>query len=372
MLWHIAALLVLKSGLGLNLDSQDDLALIRKERSAKKVQMEVTPEPKATVLLEQQVDAMEMQEIEAMRHTNAVHAAHTHTQKHTVMNQGQPCTLPAGMKWRPRSHTTHGIVPKLSNHQPFTFLRIGDGGLGCAATAAGINSISADSNGDNYKKETAMCEELRQDLKSAWSRSDANFFLEVGTFFLCEETHQSLHKQVERFFRENPIHESFSGFLDSEFYFPLLPPVQPGRQPGVLPLLDGQTVVLVGPLHLGKLKTMLQYTEHIVLSDNFAWDSRDSTLSAIATESAKHPSKTVVFLVAGGVSAEVLLYRTFMTLGQKDTFIDVGASLDQFAGVASRDYNQDFKKGCSQYPEYFADGVCAAHGVQVSSSAAAS
>ena len=89
-----------------------------------------------------------------------------------------------------------------------------------------------------------------------------------------------------------------------------------------------------------------------------AWESKDSILSAIATESGKHPSEAVVFLVAGGITAEVALYRTFLTLGQKDTFIDVGSSFDGFAGVASRDYNRDFKKMCSEFSEYVADGVC--------------
>jgi hypothetical protein len=255
-----------------------------------------------------------------------------------------------------RSTTSPDLVGRLSAHKPFTFVRLGDGDWYCALGGTGF-----DSNGVVLQKSHSMCEELKEDFKSYGSRNDANFFPVLGTFFLCRERSPDLFAHVEAFFSYEPMQSNFSGFVDSNtvgFYFPLLPPVEHGRRPGVLPLLVGQVVVLVGPKHLGKLHAMLNYTAHIEVPLHSCWEARDSILSAIKGQSKRHQSDTVVFLVAGGIATRTMLYQTFLSLGQKDTFIDVGASLDGFAGIASRDYNSNISAICADYPEYVADGLC--------------
>lgn len=43
----------------------------------------------------------------------------------------------------------------------------------------------------------------------------------------------------------------------------------------------------------------------------------------------------------------------------KDSIVDVGSSLDAYAGVKSRDYNQNVSKWCLESPQWMAPSVCA-------------
>eukprot|EP00747_Dinoflagellata_sp_TGD_P208464 gnl/TRDRNA2_/TRDRNA2_81955_c0_seq1.p1 gnl/TRDRNA2_/TRDRNA2_81955_c0~~gnl/TRDRNA2_/TRDRNA2_81955_c0_seq1.p1 ORF type:complete len:203 (+),score=33.20 gnl/TRDRNA2_/TRDRNA2_81955_c0_seq1:87-695(+) len=65
-----------------------------------------------------------------------------------------------------------------------------------------------------------------------------------------------------------------------------------------------------------------------------------------------------IFLVAGGAPAKVLMYQAWQLLGRKDTFIDIGSSLDGLVGIGSRDYNKDIGQICSNYPEYTSRWRC--------------
>lgn len=218
-----------------------------------------------------------------------------------------------------------------------------------------------DSNGIALENASSMCHTLANDVFTYGAHNETNFYPVLGTFFLCKEQHPEMFEQVEAWFEAYPFLDTFSGFLDSDsvgFYFPLVPPMEPGRIPGVVPLLAGHAVVLVGPAHLGKLQTMLNYTAHIEVPLKTCWESRDQITSRIKQESQRRPSENVVFLVAGGIAARSIMYHAFLMLGQKDTFIDVGASLDGFAGVVSRDYNVNISSYCTSYPEYCAKGVC--------------
>lgn len=268
--------------------------------------------------------------------------------------QATSCTLPQNLKFRPEH--TETLVHLLSAHKPFTFVRFGDGDWFCALGGTGL-----DSNGVVLEKATSMCEALQSDIKSYGSRTAANFYPVLGSFFLCRESSPDMFAHVDAFFGNSPMQQSFTGFLNSDsvgFYFPLVPPPKPGRQPGVLPLLVGQTVVLVGPRHLGKLQGMLNYTAHVEVPPHSCWEARHEIIASIERESKHHSTDTVVFLVAGGIATRTMLYQTYLVLGQKDTFIDVGASLDGFAGTVSRDYNRNISTYCRDYPEYTANGVC--------------
>jgi len=267
------------------------------------------------------------------------------------------CSLPRGMKFRQMQ--TPKLVNLLTTRKPFTFVRIGDGDWYCA-----LGGTGADSNGVAMETQNGMCDTLQRDIKDYGAKGDANFFPVLGTFFLCKEKSADIFLHVDSFFSYNPMHHGFSGFLNSNdvgFYFPLVPPPQIGRAPGVLPLLAGQVVVLVGPKHLGKLHVMLNYSAHIDVPLHTAWEAKDVITAGIRHESSRHAGETVVFLVAGGIATRTMLYQMFLELGQTSTFIDVGASLDGFAGVVSRDYNKNTSTICQQYPEYVVSGMCPEH-----------
>lgn len=281
-----------------------------------------------------------------------------HARGGSLAQGGTTCTLPKGLKFR--NTTTQSLLDSLAARKPFTFLRLGDGDWYCALGGTGL-----DSNGVVLERNHGMCEELKQDILELGVATAANFLPVLGTFFLCKERSFELFAHVDDFFSSNPVRQSFSGFLDSKsvgFYFPLLPDKKLGRSPGVVPALSGQLVVVVGPKHLRKLNRMLNYTAFVEVPPHTCWEARDDIISSIKRESQRRPSDTVVFLLAGGIAARTILFKTFLQLGQKDSFIDVGSSLDGFAGMASRDYNKNMSRVCNDFPEYVADGVCDSHG----------
>jgi len=268
------------------------------------------------------------------------------------------CTLPDGLKFR--SMETSTLPGLLKRREPFTFVRLGDGDWFCS-----LGGNGADSNGVELEKEQGMCDELLRDIKGLGSARDANLFVVVGTFFLCKETNFDMFAHVDSFFYWNRLRPGFLGFVNSNdvsFYFPLLPSRKSNRCPSVLPALQRHIVVLVGPKYLGNLQFMLNYTAHVEVPLAKGWESRNDILSGIRRESQRHPNQNVVFLVAAGVAARPILFRTYSEFGQKDTFIDVGSSLDGYAGKATRDYNSDRTSFCQTYPEYVADRGCVALG----------
>ena len=78
-------------------------------------------------------------------------------------------------------------------------------------------------------------------------------------------------------------------------------------------------------------------------------------------ESERYAKEHVFFLVAAGVAAEVIAHKAHQLHGHKDTIVDIGSSLDHFAGVMSRDYSPKAKDTLCSEAEHrcFAkEGVC--------------
>merc|ERR1712039_1097843 len=71
-------------------------------------------------------------------------------------------------------------------------------------------------------------------------------------------------------------------------------------------------------------------------------------------------AKQITFLVAAGFMTKGIFYDLYFDLGDQHFFIDVGSSLDPFAGVPSRPdvYPALIKDFCKIYPEYMAEGAC--------------
>lgn len=270
------------------------------------------------------------------------------------------CDLPKGVK---ASASTKDDVTKLFvAGEPMLFLRWGDGNFDCAFDIPVVNA-----NGEKLVKQNPVCQQLRKDLgdfgKQAKERT--NMFIMAATQWLCKETHANLHDAVEKFFTTGSAQPQWGGFVGANermsLFFPLVPESKPGRQRSVVPVLANRVVAVVGPAHLRKLHSMLGWQKFIEIPRHGWWDERERVVAAMRDFSKHHPGVNVVFLVAGGVGTGPVVYPLFREEGNKDSFIDVGSSLDGFAGIASRDYNSKDgfrKKLCGDYPEYVAPGVC--------------
>lgn len=271
---------------------------------------------------------------------------------------GSQCTPPDHLK--SYSFTAVEVQRPFQNKQPITFMRWGDGDFYCALDV----SFGTDSNGVSLAGDTDMCRQLKKDLLDYGSDAnrDKNLWIVAGNWWLCAEVNRPIHDAVDSFFAKEAPTSSWKGFANGSsaggFYFPLVPAKQPGRQRSVLPLLQGRVVSLVGPPHLGKLKSMLNYSSFVHVPSHSCWQERDRIAKEVLNVSAQHPGESVVFIVAGGVAGRTLIYRLHKTIGSKDSLIDVGASLDGFAGVGSRDYNRDLTRFCNDYPEYVAPDTC--------------
>ena len=62
-----------------------------------------------------------------------------------------------------------------------------------------------------------------------------------------------------------------------------------------------------------------------------------------------------------GFGGRLAILKAFKDLGQKDSFIDTGASLDGFAGEESRSFNQRGRL-CKLLPQFMAPGICSCNG----------
>merc|ERR1719478_969531 len=222
---------------------------------------------------------------------------------------------------------------------------------------------------------TEVCDTLLNNLQDFGSRPSAhnhdawNLFVGVGTGHLCEETNLALHDKVGLFLqaKEGNVQQKFQGWLDS-YYFPLIPTKEIAAHfdDRALPLLHARKVVTVGPTHFGNLTLLLHHVEHIQMNPmvrlgRHFWQAQGKVYNRMLDVSKAHPSDNVVFLVSGGLPAKALIYKAYHTLGHKDTIIDVGTSLDIFAGKGDRLWNQDIGKICRDYAQWVEGGVCVKH-----------
>jgi len=284
------------------------------------------------------------------------------------------------LKYRWKSSRTLGFASKGAQsitemmdapplRKPFTYIRFGDAEWACAL---GTGSGAAKDN----KTSADICDKLLEDLQDFGSRPSAknrdawNLFVGVGAGYLCKETNPKLHSDVDDFLRkkEKNVQDKFNGWLDS-FYLPLVPSKETAGvfMDRAAPLLNGRKVVTVGPEHILDLERLTHRVDHIAMhsdplkrkiSSHKFWAAQREVYDKILSASHAHPNDNVVFLVAGGIPAKLLMYKAYRTIGHKDTIIDLGASLDIFTGNGQQEWNQDTGKICRDYPHYVEGKVC--------------
>jgi len=237
----------------------------------------------------------------------------------------------------------------------FTFLHIGDNDINCLA---GLPSANIE---EGMRYDQAVCKELADATIDLGTHGDSNLFLVLGTFLLCES--EDRREQINQFLKRHAVNPSFKGFVMSgpeEYYLDLIgnsyiSVVTAPVQPEIFPYLASRKVVVVGRQHLQKLQYTLNFAGFIEVS---SYARRIGELVNHMKEySAKWQDDNVVFLVSGGVPGRVAMYRCWALLGQKDTFIDVGDSLDGFAGFELGDFNHT-QKLCGTLPQFMAPGLC--------------
>jgi hypothetical protein len=191
---------------------------------------------------------------------------------------------------------------------------------------------------------------------------DANVVQALGAFFLCRETHRTLYSGMQNFILTNSElgHAPSYPFYDS-FYLPVGNESSAAVNSWVQAAKNGKRpVVLVGPDHLSSLHCMLNYVKHfrIPLPTTGCQDVEPLVAGIVELSQASYPNESVVFVVAGAAIGKIVAYQAFKKLQHKDIFVDVGASLDAYAGVRSRDFNKDLTKFCRESKGWMAYDVC--------------
>lgn len=263
--------------------------------------------------------------------------------------KSQPCHFPPGFK-----RYTEGAKKALDlfhANKPISWIHYGDGEWMCAC------GFGMRMNSDGISLRGTGCKELGQELGRYANYNGKSFFVAHTDNFICKGS--GIYSSVESCLKKKDI-QNWEGFTDG-FYFPLIPECAPPHG-GMAETLKGRHVVLVGPEHLQPLWKMLDYKQYIsVPGGGGAWGDMDRIQKEIKAASRAHPLKHVTFICAGGPAMKVILYRLFPEIGHKDTMLEVGSSLDGFAGVASRDYNSDTGTYCKQYAGWMPSGVCDGH-----------
>ena len=201
----------------------------------------------------------------------------------------------------------------------------------------------SNSEGVSYSSHKSACQDLATSLQELGAEEDANMYVLVGTFFFCRN---NVGPEFGSFLQSHQLHPKFKGFITSVFYVDLTHTGNPSSTDGgtgrivptTLPALVGRKVVVVGPSHLKVLRKTLNFASFIDATN--AADHVPQIVDAIKDESAKWPQENVIFLVSGGFGGRLAILKAFKDVGQKDSLIDTGASLDGFAGVESRGLQQ--------------------------------
>merc|ERR1740121_451310 len=182
----------------------------------------------------------------------------------------------------------------------------------------------------------------------------------MGAFFLCGRNAQ-LRKEMETLLQRTHAAGGQHRFvLQDHFYLDWgTPDMGPTESFWAAMQQGNRKVVLVGPVHLSKLRCMLKYVEYIniPLPVN-SCDEVPKIVQQMADVSRKHSGEKLLFVLAGGPYGKIIGYQAFQRLYTKDTIVEVGASLDGFAGRRSRDYNSNLKKFCEESKSWMDYETC--------------
>jgi len=258
-----------------------------------------------------------------------------------------------------RQQLLDALSSPLRKTTPFLWLHYGDGDF---MTMSGMYSESSE-------KSDMMSPCVRQGIADMFlghgpeaKTSRTHVFQAVGAFFLCKETHEDIYTNMEKFLKRHPgdIHgHKFSWFDD--FYFPVGNATASPKDSWVVAAKRrGRPIVLVGPKHLDYLGCMLDHEAffEIPIPTKGCGDVDRLVPQLVSYSKSKYPDDSVLFVVAGGAIGKMIAYKAFHSLNDKDVFVDVGATLDGYAGVPSRDYNIDSRKFCKESKAWMAWSPC--------------
>eukprot|EP00929_Paragymnodinium_shiwhaense_P121040 TRINITY_DN9315_c0_g1_i2.p1 TRINITY_DN9315_c0_g1~~TRINITY_DN9315_c0_g1_i2.p1 ORF type:complete len:319 (-),score=52.60 TRINITY_DN9315_c0_g1_i2:417-1373(-) len=256
------------------------------------------------------------------------------------------CEIPKGLKLRPEGFRgSKAAQEMLQRGEPFLWMRFADADMIEFA---------------DFKSDTNSMEGMSRAAFFEWGDIHADrLFVSLGYWWLCDfqrNEKQRLWYDVDKLsrYQGRSMSSSFRGF-SNEFYFPLVPnKSKPRTIGGVLPMLQNKTVYVLGPKYLNRLKVMLGHKGYL---GECSFKTRTKVWQSIRNASAYHPRENVIFLVTCGTPGKLIMYRAFEQLGHKDSFLDIGTSLEPFSGTASRDYH-NVAGLCTSYPDWMVAGVC--------------
>jgi hypothetical protein len=243
--------------------------------------------------------------------------------------------------------------------KPFLWLHWGESDFMCLANRKTAHNIEKT---DYHSK--CVYDGLKTAFLGDRDTKDATIIQALGAFFLCNETHRNLNRGMQTFIRamtDEYGHAPRGPFYDA-FYLPVGDESSAVTKSWVTAAkAGGRPVVVVGPDHLASLHCMLNYVKHfrIPLPTHGCQDVEPLVRGIVELSQGPYRDKSVLFVVAGAAVGKMVAYEAFKKLKHKDVFVDVGASLDAYAGVRSRDYNKDLKRFCREAKGWMSTDVCA-------------
>jgi hypothetical protein len=240
---------------------------------------------------------------------------------------------------------------------PFLWLHWGESDFMCLAGRKTAHNVEKT---DYHSK--CVYDGLKMALLGDDDTQDATIIQALGAFFLCKDTHRQLYDGMQNFILSNSEmgHPPTFQFYDS-FYLPVGNESSAVTRSWVVAAKRGKRpVVLVGPDHLASLHCMLNYVKHfrIPLPTQGCQDVDPLVKGILELSEGTYSDESVLFVVAGAAVGKIVAYEAFKKLQHKDVFVDVGSSLDAYAGVRSRDYNRDLGKFCQESKGWMAYDVC--------------
>jgi hypothetical protein len=240
---------------------------------------------------------------------------------------------------------------------PFLWLHWGESDFMCLVDRKTAHNIE---HTDYHSK--CVYDGLKTALLGDRDTEDATVIQALGAFFLCRETHRKLYSGMENFILANSElgHPPTFPFYDS-FYLPVGNESSAAMDSWLIAAKEGKRpVVLVGPDKLAPLQCMLNYVKHfrIPLPTEGCQDVEPLVTGIVELSRTTHSDESVLFVVAGAAVGKIVAYQAFKQLHDKDVFVEVGSSLDAYAGMRDRDYNRDLKKFCQESKGWMAYNVC--------------
>eukprot|EP00930_Biecheleria_cincta_P082505 TRINITY_DN72227_c0_g1_i1.p1 TRINITY_DN72227_c0_g1~~TRINITY_DN72227_c0_g1_i1.p1 ORF type:complete len:327 (+),score=41.38 TRINITY_DN72227_c0_g1_i1:231-1211(+) len=254
------------------------------------------------------------------------------------------------------SHLLDSLASNPGGLVPNTFLWIhyGDSEIRSLGDEEGIASNLEGSNFDLCIHDLMSAAATGADWTDG-NRVSHRVWQAIGGFFM--KSNPGLSSIFAKFLARTHGIRKFT--LYDQFYFPVGTALAKGgwvhaAQAGQRP------IILIGPEFFKKLKCMLNPVMHFQVSLPWHGCGEVHRLApeVIRYSNENFPKQTVLIVIAASAVGKITAYQAFKELWHKDIVIEVGASLDAFAGVADRDYNHDLTRFCRESKPWMEPETC--------------